>query len=1378
MTRKYQRDKLHKYMTKDINFDRGGNSKNNNTTRATSPGHHSGIPTPGGKAIPTRSSSAAEKQLNRTSASSTSSTSSTKSNPGKPANKNSMLDKFKFFNSKEKDKKGGVKSSSKKSASSSNAKSESDSSKDTKSSTSPRSSSSFETGASTSSSNNGPNSPKLPAKSGKKSLVRAFSTKRETPKTLAPEENGKKRNTPSPGSQQPRTPSPNTNIPLGPGAPPPVPKTSPPPSRKNLAKAEKVEKPSKSGTLIPKSSSGKFKSAASTPTSSQIPAPNFAMPKSSSKSGKSSKEEKSKSSKESSKASSSLQGASSSKISKGHSLSSPASTPDGSRPMSPIVHSNSNHSGMNHATRSSQENSSNYSQSQQARVYAQDNNMYYRVEHGSGVANPHSNAHAPTDQMNMVSKSSRTPKSQIVIPSARGMHGGATMTQTVNVVKPQCTMAPTRSVSKADGNTQTNLSVMQKTINTSKYAVPRDSSNHNSHTDVSYSKPSDSVFASHMATPVHPQSPSMAERVLNTGLEKCSPRDEPTNISTSLSSSQSSNTSGSVSSNDSVIQKPGVENSTYDRLMSSSSNSPRLGVKMLGKPANNVAIVQPRHGEKMETTFDREVRTEKVNQQQNQKNLSGKETTFSEKSTTFVDDCGETMDIKPMPPIMRALPYGYFRGYTGYTGLSSNRNFHIPGISVPPTQAMYASSGSRLGVNRPILEHPKFYSGQIKRSGSNAPSINNDPDYASDVDTYDYVSGYMSDGDILKTNNRVDDWSSGYMSEGGASLYARRLQQRFREGMQAVKDCMQKSSGVIDDDRSNSSIVVESSNEEYQQVFQKDFDDSSSISSGDISDTIAEISTDENLTGSGPAPDNNPYSSLKRGPKDLTQGIHVSNGHSGRIQGKQPNLGTSAFLAGNYNNSDSSPYGWGRKYYIPQNSKLLSSDPSDYAYPYNNNCDQQSQWGRSEPGYGSLRKLSNASQSDYGYSRSERGDSPHHYAASDKGTYSPAPSVKCDSTTNTDQSHLMETSLKRMQTARGAAPSGGSGTGIQYRRPLSNVSNSSGGSNKSNGSGGKGSTAVGSRLAKHGVDNTPSGIPRPGSAAAKLSSHADMGPEAYASSTLERKKKGLTTSKSSSHAVATDFQSNTLGRRRLFDSKGSLAKGQNGENGSMCPSTIISNPHATYGKVGGQQSHYVNLQQLQALQQQCTLQQNSPASGNYITLEYSSPRNSGNNWLLRNGNGVMSETESMDSISSATSMSIQAQIQQARALSGASARILAQQRDQTSNQNQDGFQRSDSIKSTHSDVALSRKKSLPEELPRTNSFSQLSSPCNSAAEQLASPSSLHASSRFTYPMTFTSGMPSNLSHHMVHSNTHHGMIFNSLPLTKASRDEDGISRKS
>lgn len=139
-----------------------------------------------------------------------------------------------------------------------------------------------------------------------------------------------------------------------------------------------------------------------------------------------------------------------------------------------------------------------------------------------------------------------------------------------------------------------------------------------------------------------------------------------------------------------LIMKDAPTASLEKSLTPSSTNSPKLGVKMLGahisKTASNVAVVQPRSGEKMETTFDAEVRTETIHKHSPDSDLNkpglGKETTFltpeKDEKTTFMDDAGETMDIKPMPPIMRALPYGYFRGYSGYGGFN-NRNFHIPG---------------------------------------------------------------------------------------------------------------------------------------------------------------------------------------------------------------------------------------------------------------------------------------------------------------------------------------------------------------------------------------------------------------------------------------------------------------------------------------------------------------------------------------------------------------------------------------------------------------------------------------------------------------------------------------------------------------------------
>jgi len=68
--------------------------------------------------------------------------------------------------------------------------------------------------------------------------------------------------------------------------------------------------------------------------------------------------------------------------------------------------------------------------------------------------------------------------------------------------------------------------------------------------------------------------------------------------------------------------------------------------------------------------------------------------------------------------------------------------------------------------------------------------------------------GYMSDGDIVRTARRLigDDANCGYTSEGGVSLYMKRMQQRFREGMLAVRESVEKNNGLTDDDRYSSSV--------------------------------------------------------------------------------------------------------------------------------------------------------------------------------------------------------------------------------------------------------------------------------------------------------------------------------------------------------------------------------------------------------------------------------------------------------------------------------------------------------------------------------------------------------------------------------------------
>ena len=269
------------------------------------------------------------------------------------------------------------------------------------------------------------------------------------------------------------------------------------------------------------------------------------------------------------------------------------------------------------------------------------------------------------------------------------------------------------------------------------------------------------------------------------------------------SKSSTSNSNNSVSSNDSVIFRP----SSCDELESGVDSDTNV------KATDHISSLRQSHGssspisqrkdsssssqkssasKKMETTFDTEVRTET----RDVKHTHSKETTFG-------DEQEEVIDIKPMQPIMRPTPYAYLRSITA--GPLPRPSFHMSNnLSSQNTN----SASSRLGVNRPLIDPQHIYSKSMKRTISNGHSVL-ESDYSSDVE-FD-VTGYMSDGDVLRTtssnaaedpnNGYMSDVNSGYMSEGGASLYAKRMQQRFREGMAAVKECMQKSTGIADEDR-------------------------------------------------------------------------------------------------------------------------------------------------------------------------------------------------------------------------------------------------------------------------------------------------------------------------------------------------------------------------------------------------------------------------------------------------------------------------------------------------------------------------------------------------------------------------------------------------
>ncbi|XP_051248275.1 neuron navigator 3 isoform X6 [Dicentrarchus labrax] len=85
------------------------------------------------------------------------------------------------------------------------------------------------------------------------------------------------------------------------------------------------------------------------------------------------------------------------------------------------------------------------------------------------------------------------------------------------------------------------------------------------------------------------------------------------------------------------------------------------------------------------------------------------------------------------------------------------------------------------------------------------------------------VAGYMSDGDILGKNGRMDELTSGYLTDGGLHLYAR-------------------NAGRGSDVASSREISQRGSKEVQGDI--DSWDDSSSVSSG-LSDTLDNISTDD-----------------------------------------------------------------------------------------------------------------------------------------------------------------------------------------------------------------------------------------------------------------------------------------------------------------------------------------------------------------------------------------------------------------------------------------------------------------------------------------------------------------------------------------------------
>ncbi|XP_070542074.1 neuron navigator 2-like isoform X3 [Ptychodera flava] len=295
----------------------------------------------------------------------------------------------------------------------------------------------------------------------------------------------------------------------------------------------------------------------------------------------------------------------------------------------------------------------------------------------------------------------------------------------------------------------------------------------------------------------------------------------------------------SYSSDSSVIYRPGQEEvmTTYDKdnkaVTTFGTPEQQRAARSISELRQNLDVTlqnlrsvspSPSIRSTVETTFDNDnVVTQQMHVHPN---------STPPRETTLGSGDGMNSGLRP--------PLSYLRSFTPPSTLSNSMQ--------TPTQRSFgegsplsSSFSSRPGLNRyiPSTSSTRLYStNSLRRSISNRTHLtemNTDPtqimDEVSDPVNEDIASGYVSDGDILSRNAQLEEITSGYMSEGGGLLYNKRFASRFRDGMAAVRECMSKTLSLPDSDSC------------------EEDEDSSSISSG-ISDTIAEMSTDDNVTGS------------------------------------------------------------------------------------------------------------------------------------------------------------------------------------------------------------------------------------------------------------------------------------------------------------------------------------------------------------------------------------------------------------------------------------------------------------------------------------------------------------------------------------------------
>ncbi|XP_064118223.1 neuron navigator 3-like isoform X3 [Macrobrachium nipponense] len=696
------------------------------------------------------------------------------------------------------------------------------------------------------------------------------------------------------------------------------------------------------------------------------------------------------------------------------------------------------------------------------------------------------------------------------------------------------------------------------------------------------------------------------------------------------------------------------------------------------------------------------------------------------------------LNIKPMQPLVRASQYGYIRGLGLHQARTVPPSVHVSRLALQDSANTVPQKGMRLG---PHLKRP--------------PGTNQiiDADY-SDLESVELTNGYMSDGDVLRNVGYKSGNSSdldGYLSEGGASLYAHRLNQRFKEGMRQVHESMNKVQHFIHDDSSGienelelSSLSPSTTSSEHRHYDEDDyldddykttqkgdededegdddeegdeedifncdesklavarpveeeggrdeatrgFDDSSSLSSG-VSDTLNEMSAEEVLSSS--LSSDHPAYAKGRSMKEL--GLKLPVGLSGSSPRK---MAMGVDPSGMYKVVSS-------RAHVKKTESAQQTDNSAFKQISN------TQWKKYvENGKGSLERSAKELQKgvDASGSSSRKMDHKKSNLGSPQTGMPSSPGMNSNPVSNSSGgSRKVEkkgtSSEKRREGERSSKDRGMSAMSPQLNGDSKKIQNPK--TAPSNfGYNGKRTTSTGS------MSSTGSSK---GSKSVKEVDSGSASRHDGSSHSLERprtklKVSGGTQTTSDLHYMSSgvhsdsEYSSGSLGRKyqlKSYSLNGPVAA----QLSQSVRERIMQSPYSKVhvGDYGQYASPYYRERNPRMKPTDGSLS-DSPYS-NYAELQYGgSPYSSPYSWVSRSNyagsvasaptrplGGSLTEAESMESISSSAS-SIAAQIQHARATSLTQARLMMHQREMSSSPSP-RLARSNSVRSTKSEKLYS-----------------------------------------------------------------------------------------